>query len=40
MSKIFDEAILEEECVDGYVMSYFLLDPRLIRDELKVHNLN
>ena len=26
--------------MDGYVMTNFLLDPRILRDELKISNLN
>jgi len=40
MNKILDEAKWRKEAVDGYVMANFLRDPRVIKDELNIHDLH
>ena len=39
MSKIIDLKIWQDQRVDGYVLKYLLCDPKVIRDELKISNL-
>ena len=40
MSQIVDETTWRKQGVDGYVMANFLLDPRIIRDELNIESLH
>ena len=40
MSKIIDESLWKQNEIDGHVMAYLLGDPRTIRNELNIKNLN